>query len=29
VKSWTRSKCLWKFKFFWDDAKNAKNDTNV
>jgi len=24
-----RSKCLWKFKFFWDDAKNAKNDANV
>ena len=20
---------LWKFKFFWDDAKNAKNDANV
>jgi len=19
----------WKFKFFWDDAKNAKNDANV
>ena len=24
MKSWTRSKYLWKFKFFWDDAKNAK-----
>ena len=24
-----RSKYLWKFKFFWDDVKNTKNDANV
>jgi hypothetical protein len=24
-----RSKDLWKFKFFWDDAENAKNDANI
>jgi hypothetical protein len=24
-----RSKNLWQFKFFWDDAKNAKNDANI
>jgi hypothetical protein len=24
-----RSKYLWKFKFFWDDVKNAKNDANI
>ena len=29
MKSWTRSKYLWKFKFFWDDAENAKNDANI
>jgi len=29
LKSWTRSKYLWKFKFFLDDAENAKNDANV
>jgi len=22
-------KNLWKFKFFWDDAENAKNDANI
>jgi hypothetical protein len=29
VKSQTRSKDLWKIKFFWDDAENAKNDTSI
>jgi hypothetical protein len=29
VKSRTRSKDLWKFKFFWDNAENAKNDENI
>jgi hypothetical protein len=24
-----RSKYLWKFKIFWDDVKNTKNDANV
>jgi hypothetical protein len=24
-----RAKDLWKFKFFWDDAENAKNDANI
>jgi len=24
-----RSKYLWKFKFFWDDVENAKNDANI
>jgi hypothetical protein len=24
-----RSKYLWKFKFFWDDIENAKNDANI
>jgi len=29
VKIWTRSKDLWKFKFFLGDAENAKNDANI
>jgi len=29
VKSRTCSKDLWKIKFFWDDAENAKNDANI
>jgi putative effector of murein hydrolase len=24
-----RAKDLWKFKFFWDIAENAKNDANI
>jgi hypothetical protein len=24
-----RLKDLWKFKFFWNDVENAKNDTNI
>ena len=29
MKSQTRLKDLWKFKFFWDNAENAKNDANI
>ena len=29
MKSRTRSKNLWKIKFFWDNAENAKNDANI
>jgi len=29
VKSRTSSKDLWKIKFFWDNAENAKNDANI
>jgi len=29
VKSRIHLKDLWKFKFFLDDAKNAKNDANI
>ena len=24
-----RSKDIWKFKLFWDDTKNAKNNANI
>ena len=29
MKSCTRLKDLWKFKFFLDDTENAKNDANI
>ena len=29
MKRRTRSKNLWKIKFFWDNAENAKNNKNI